>query len=110
MADEMGMNDTQGSTNALADLGFDDAEEVSIKVQIAVRINEIVKKRHLKQTDAAALLGVGQPKVSALKNYQLDGFSIERLFGFLTCLDRDVEIVIRKKSRSRGKGRVIVAT
>ena len=101
---------TEGSSNALADLGFEDAEEVSVKVQIAVRLNEIIEKRHLKQTEVAALLGVGQPKVSALKNYQLDGFSIERLFGFLTRLDRDVEIVVRKKPRSREKGRVSVAT
>lgn len=108
MADDTRIEHTQGSTNALADLGFDDAEEVSIKVRIAVRINEIIQKRHLKQTDAATLLGVGQPKVSALKNYQLDGFSIERLFGFLTYLDREIEIVIRKKSKSRDKGRVVV--
>lgn len=109
MTAEAPIDYTEGSTNALADLGFEDAEEVSIKVQIAVRLNEIIEKRHLKQTDAAALLGVGQPKVSALKNYQLDGFSVERLIGFLIRLDRDVEISVRKKPRSRDKGRVTVA-
>jgi len=44
---------------------------------------------------------VNQPKISALMNYRLDGFSVERLMHFLNGLDRDIEIVIRKKPRSR---------
>ena len=52
--------------------------------------------------------GVNQPKVSALACYKLDGFSVERLMIFLTALDRDVEIVIRKKARSRAAGRISV--
>jgi hypothetical protein len=42
------------------------------------------------------------PKVSALVNYRLEGFSVERLMNFLNALDRDVEIVIRKKPRAKG--------
>jgi predicted XRE-type DNA-binding protein len=53
-------------------------------------------------------LGLNQPKVSALRNYKLDGFSVERLMTLLTALDRDVEIVIRKKPRSRGVARISV--
>jgi predicted XRE-type DNA-binding protein len=62
----------------------------------------------LNQADAAALLGVNQPKVSALRNYKLGGFSVERLMTLLTALDRDVKIVIRKKPRSRGPARISV--
>ena len=53
--------------------------------------------------DAAARLGVNQPKVSALRNYKLEGFSVERLMTLLTALDRDVEIVIRKKRARAGR-------
>lgn len=109
MTDKGDIEYTEGSANALSDLGFEDAEEVSTKVQIAVRINEIIEKRHLKQIDAANLLGIRQPKISALKHYHLDGFSVERLFVLLTKLDRDVEIVVRKKPKSRSRARVVVA-
>jgi predicted XRE-type DNA-binding protein len=55
---------------------------------------------------AARRLHVNQPKSSALSNYRLDGFSVERLMNFLTALDRDVDIVIRRKPRSRKLARI----
>jgi predicted XRE-type DNA-binding protein len=65
-------------------------------------INAIVKERRLKQADTAAILGVPQPKVSALANYRLDHFSVEKLMGFLNALDQDVEIVIRPRREAVG--------
>ena len=75
---------------------------------LALAINQIIAGRHMSQMAAARLLEVNQPKISALRNYQLDGFSVERLMNFLTALDRDVEILIRAKPRSRGGGRILV--
>ncbi|RDD61559.1 helix-turn-helix domain-containing protein [Ferruginivarius sediminum] len=97
-----------GSTNVLADLGFEDAAEVSAKVQLALRINRIIEKRHLRQVEAAKLLGITQGNVSALKNYKLDGFSLDRLMRFLNSLDRDVEIRIKRKPRTRAEARTRV--
>ena len=65
-------------------------------------------KTMLCKAAAAALLKVNQPKVSALLSYKLDGFSVERLMTFLTALDRDVEISIKKKARSHSSGRISV--
>jgi predicted XRE-type DNA-binding protein len=98
----------RGTTNVFADLGYPDAEERQTKLRLAHAINRIVEQRRLTQAAAAAVLGVNQPKVSALLRYKLDGFSVERLMTFLTALDRDVEIVIRKKPRSRPVGRISV--
>ena len=98
----------RGSGDVFADLGYADAEERQTKLRLAYAINEIVATKRLSQGEAATRLGVGQPKVSALANYKLDGFSVERLMIFLTALDRDVEITIKKKPRSRGAGRVSV--
>jgi hypothetical protein len=53
---------------------------------------------------SGAIKSVNQPKASALANYKLDGFSVDRLMTFLTALDQDVEIVIGR-SRSRGRSR-----
>jgi predicted XRE-type DNA-binding protein len=98
----------RGSNNVFADLGFADAEERQTKLRLAVMINDIIARRRVTQMEAAKLLNVSQPKISALANYKLDGFSIERLMIFLTGLDRDVEIVVKKKPRSRREARISV--
>src|SRR5882762_4825627 len=96
------------SGNVFTDLGVANAEEKQTKVRLAVAINQIIQGRKLSQTAAARRLNVNQPKVSALSNYQLDGFSVERLMNFLTALDRDVDIIIRRAPRSRKGGRILV--
>jgi predicted XRE-type DNA-binding protein len=99
---------TESSGNVFTDLGFRDAEERKTKVQLAAAINEILGQRGVSQVEAARRLRVTQPKVSALLSYKLSGFSVERLMHFLTALDRDVEIVIRNKPRTRRGGRIVV--
>jgi predicted XRE-type DNA-binding protein len=98
----------RGTGNVFADLGYPDAEERQTKLRLAYTLNTIIDERRLSQAAAASCLGVNQPKVSALRNYKLDGFSVERLLTLLTALDRDVEIVIRKKPRSRAAARISV--
>jgi predicted XRE-type DNA-binding protein len=99
---------TRGSSNVFADLGYTDAEERQTRLRLAHAINGVIARRRLSQTTAAKKLGINQPKVSALANYRLDGFSVERLMSFLTALDQDVEIVVRNKPRSRAAGRISV--
>jgi predicted XRE-type DNA-binding protein len=89
---------TRSSGNVFTDLGLPNAGEKQTRVRLAVAIKQIIHARHLSQTAAARLLDINQPKISALVNYQLDGFSVERLMHFLNALDRDVEIVIRKET------------
>jgi predicted XRE-type DNA-binding protein len=99
---------TRGSGNVFADLAFPDAEERQTKLRLAYALNEIMDAERLTQAQAAARLGLNQPKISALRNYKLDGFSVERLMTLLTALDQDVDIVIRKKPRSRAAARISV--
>ncbi len=68
----------------------------------------LLEERKLSLAGAATVLGVSQPKVSALRHYKLAGFSVERLMNLLTALDQDVEIVIRKKPPSRKVARISV--
>lgn len=84
----------------LADLGFPDAEGLGAKTILAKKINDIVHARDLTQAQAAALLAMPQPKVSAVRNYKLRGISLERLMQALTALDQHVEIVVRPSTRS----------
>lgn len=87
----------QSGGNVYQDLGFANSEERLAKAKLAMRIEDIIKKRQLKQVEAAELLGINQPKISALMNGRLSGFSLERLIHFLNLLDQDVEIVIKAK-------------
>ncbi len=96
------------SGNVFSDLRLPQAEEKRTKVRLAVAINQIIGNQQLSQVAAARRLNVNQPKISALLNYRLDGFSVERLMNFLNALDRDVEIVIRRKPRTRKAARILV--
>ena len=98
----------RGTGNVFTDLDYPDADERQTKLRLAYALNSIVDERRLSQVEAAACLGLNQPKVSALRNYKIEGFSVERLMTLLTALDRDVEIVIRKKPRSRAAARISV--
>ena len=98
-----------GSTNVYADLGYKNPDEALAKAQLAARISEIIEIRKLTQTAAAKLLGIDQPKISALIRGRLRGFSYERLLKFLTDLGCDVAIVVtRPKARRRSRGEILV--
>ncbi len=98
---------TRGTGNVFADLDLPDAGERQTKTRLALALNRIIKVQGLKQIDAARLLGVPQPKVSALVNYRLEGFSVEKLIDFIVALGRDVEIIVRPK-RGSDAARVLV--
>ena len=101
---------TEGSGNVYEDLGFPDAEERLVKAKLAMRIEEIIDKKSLKQIEAAKLLKITQPKISALMNGQLSGFSMEKLIHFLNLLNQDVEIIVKDKpARRKAKAHLLVA-
>jgi predicted XRE-type DNA-binding protein len=84
---------TPSSGNVFADIGVPEPEEELAKAQLASRIREIVRGSRLTQVAAAAVMGIDQPKVSALLGGRLTNFSSERLMRLLTRLGQDVEIV-----------------
>ena len=83
--------------NVFQDLGIAEPGRALAKAELARQISAIIRSRHLSQTKAAQLLGVDQPKVSALVQGRLPGFSIDRLLRFLNALGQDIEIRIRPK-------------
>ena len=107
-SNDRGEGITRGTGNVFADLGYPDAIERQAKVRLAYALNQLLGERKLTQAEAARVLGVAQPKVSALRRYKLAGFSVERLMTLLTALDQDVEIVIKPKPRSRRAARISV--
>lgn len=100
---------TRGSKNVFADLGLPNADALLAKSELAAQILKIVRARRLTQTQAGELLGLAQPKVSALLNGRLDGFSTDRLIRCLINLGWDVQIQLSKTEPQR-RGRVQVTT
>ena len=94
----------QGTDNVLLDLGFDDAEELSAKAVLAFKLNELIRQRGLSQTEAAAITGMTQPKVSQVRRYKLQNISLERLMQALVSLGQRVEIAVQPARRTRTAG------
>lgn len=97
-----------GTGDVFRDLGFADSGERKLRVQLAMRLNDLIKDRKLTQSAVVGIFGIPQPHVSELRNYKLTRFSSERLLHFITLLDRDVEIVIRPKAENHASGSVSV--
>jgi predicted XRE-type DNA-binding protein len=100
---------TLSSGNVFADLNLPQADDLSVKAELAARIIAEIRQRRLTQSQAAAVLGIDQPKISALKQGKLSGFSIERLMRFLAVLGRDIEITVKGRAKSRSVARLRVA-
>jgi predicted XRE-type DNA-binding protein len=96
------------SGNVFADLNLPNPEELLAKAQLAQQINHTIKQRGLTQEEAAVILGVDQPKISALACGKLSGFSIERLFKFLNELGQDITIQIAPKAPARKRAHLTV--
>jgi predicted XRE-type DNA-binding protein len=94
--------------NVFRDLDVPSADEALTKAELAARIAEIIASRKLTQASAGKILGVDQPKISALLRGRLSGFSTDRLLKFITSLGQDVDIVIRAKRSTKGRGRLHV--
>jgi len=104
-----GMPVEQGSENVYADLGYPDSDTMLVKARLAAKIAEIVRRRALTQAQTAEILGLTQPKVSALLKGRFRGISEHRLMECLTRLGRDVHIVIKPAPRSRSNGRLTLS-
>jgi len=98
----------EGSGNVYADLQMADAEAMHVKAQLASKIADILRHRHLTQQQAAEILGMPQPKLSGLLRGQFRGISETKMIECLNRLGRDVQIVVRKAPRSHAQGQTQV--
>lgn len=94
MRDEDNSTVTPGSGNIFADLGLPDAAEHLFKAQIVAIIDASIRSRCLTQAAAAKRMGLKQPDVSRLLRGRSEGFSLERLFGFLLALGHELKLEV----------------
>ena len=98
-----------GSGNVFEDLGYPRPEEALAKAELAHKISMVIERRRLTQAEAAEILDVDQPKISALRRGKLSGFSLDRLVRFLVLLGSDVRIVVKDQRHTRRRARLLVA-
>ncbi|HHL35111.1 MAG TPA: XRE family transcriptional regulator [Desulfobulbaceae bacterium] len=96
-----------GSRNIFADMGYPDADAHQLKARIVSEIEDIIDGRKLTQAQAGEIMGITQPEVSRMLGGHFREYSIERLMGFLTLFNRDIEITVRKHRESGTSGRII---
>ena len=96
--DEPGRID-RGSGNVFDDLGIPNPDLALAKAELVQRIRQLIAERKLTQAKAAELLGLDQPKVSALLRGRVDGYTLDRLFRFLNALGQRVEICVMPNAK-----------
>ena len=84
-------------------------ESHAVRAALAREIAQIVSARGLTQCEAATLLGTAQPRVSALLNGTIEGFSLDRLVRYLNLLGEDIHIVVLPKPPEQACARTWVS-
>jgi predicted XRE-type DNA-binding protein len=96
------------SGNVFRDLGLPRPDEELTKSSLLFEIYQTIKRRRLKQVEAAQILGIAQPKVSNLLRGRTAGFSVQRLSLLLGKLGKSVTIVVSDEPPPAGPLRIPV--
>ena len=64
------------------------------KAEIASAIRNSIRSRKMTRKEAAEFLGVDQPKISAVMNGKISGYTYDRLLSYLEKFDRRVTLLI----------------
>ena len=91
----------RSSGNVFRDLGFpaEQAENLRIRSELMARLSLLIEAEEWTQSEAAQLLGVSQPRVSALVRGKIDLFSIDTLVKMLSRAGLRVTVSARGRKR-----------
>jgi len=89
---------TRGSGNVFRDLGFGkaEAENLKLRAELMLRIDEAYRRSGLTQADAARKLGLTQPRLNALLKGRIGQFSLDALVNVAARAGLDVRLVVKK--------------
>ena len=88
----------RGSGNVFLDLGFNkvEAENLKMRSQLIMRIEDFYRQSGMTQAAAAKALGITQPRLNALLKGKIGLFSLDALVNIARRAGLDVRLVIRK--------------
>jgi len=89
----------RSSGNVFRDLGFsdDEAENLRVRSDLMIRLSQLIEERGLTQAQAAKLLGVTQPRISALMRGKIQLFSVDGLIEMLGHAGASVSVIVRQR-------------
>src|SRR5262245_54837350 len=96
---------TRSTGNVFSDLGFPKAQAENLKLRsdLLIDLQQAITKRRLKQAEVAKILGITQPRVSDLMRGRLELFSIDTLVNLLGRLGIEVKLIVKSRNRRRAK-------
>jgi predicted XRE-type DNA-binding protein len=99
----MNLRVTPSTGNVFRDLGFrrEEAEHLLVRADLLIQVQKRIASRHLKQTEAAALLRISQPRVSDLIRGRIDLFSTDMLIDMLARLGVRVRLAVKPDPLTR---------
>jgi len=88
----------RGSGNVFLDLGFDkvEAENLKLRADLMMRIEERFRKSGMTQSQAAEAFGLTQPRLNALLKGKLRLFSLDALVNVASRAGLTVRLVTKK--------------
>lgn len=89
----------RSSGNVFRDLGFStqEAENLRLRSELMIQIQNVVERRRLTQAAAAKLFGVTQPRISDLVRGRIDLFSLDMLVKMLAQAGIQVRLVLKRR-------------
>ena len=80
--------------NIFDDLGLKDAEEMKTRSDLMSEVVNIIRNSGVPQKEFASILGISEPKISALMSGKINDFSNDTLMHYLRLLGCNIEIKI----------------
>jgi len=89
---------TRGSGNVFRDIGFgkDDAENLKLRAELMMRIEDHYGKSGMTQAQAAKALGLTTPRLNALLKGRITLFSLDALVNIATRAGLSVRLLVKK--------------
>ena len=89
---------TRGSGNVFADIGFDkdEAENLKLRAELMMRIEDCCQKSGATQAAMAEALGLTTPRLNALLKGKIALFSLDALVNIATRAGLSVRLLVKK--------------
>ena len=89
---------TKGSGNLFRDLGFPEgeAQNLLLRTDLMIKIEQLIQKSGLIQSEAAKVLGITQPRINDLLKGRIEKFSLDALVNMVARAGMEVKMTIRK--------------
>ena len=88
----------KGSGNIFRDLGFPpgEAQNLIMRAELMIKIEQFVSKSGMTQKEAARLLGITQPRLNLLLKRKIELFSLDALVNMVARAGMQVKLTVRK--------------